>query len=188
MKLFNLIKAVGGEIISEVVPGGKLIVAAVNELLPEDKRLPATATGTMVEQTLSTLPEDTRADIMLKEFDVDITDIRESHNTIRAMIEADARSPHTTRPYIAKGSFHIVAFSSVLVMLMWSYAIVLDNKPMLEAIVAGWDFTLAVNGPLVALLWAYFGVLKTEQKNRLVAATGSPPAGLASLIKALVKK
>jgi len=49
---------------------------------------------------------------------------------------------------------------------------------------------LAVMAPLVTLLYAYFGVLKSEHKNKLDAAAGSAPApaGIAGILSAVLKR
>ena len=46
MKLWDIVKTVGSAALQVALPGtGSLIVGAVNELLPDDKKLPAGATG-----------------------------------------------------------------------------------------------------------------------------------------------
>ena len=55
--------------------------------------------------------------------------------------------------------------------------------------VEGWQFILAMIAPLVTLLWAYFGVLKTEHKNKLDAANGmSNPSGIAGILSTMLKR
>ena len=111
MKLWDVIRSVGSAALQVALPGtGSLIVGAVNELLPNDKKLTANATGDDISSAISSLPPAQQATILSKEFDVSITQIKESNSTVRAMLESDANNPHTTRPYIAKGAFHIIAF------------------------------------------------------------------------------
>jgi len=126
---------------------------------------------------------------MDKEFDVELTQIKESNETLRVMLEADARSPHTTRPYIAKGSFHVVAFAVILVVSVWAYGVLISDDGIIKTVVEGWPWLLAVLGPLVALLYAYFGVIKQEHKNKLDAANGgSTPAGIAGILSSLINR
>lgn len=189
MDLWSIIKTVGTGIISAAVPGGPLIVSAINEFLPDKAKLPENATGAQAQDALASLPAEQRAQIMDRQFDVEITQIKEAYASNRAMLEADAVMPHTTRPYIAKHSFHVVAFTSVVTVSLWAYGIIKADTKMVETIVNGWPFLLAAIGPLVVLLQAYFGVLKTEQKNKLDAAGGnSQPGGVAGLISAFMKK
>lgn len=189
MKLWDIVRSVGSGIIRNVVPGGGMIIDVVNELLPDDKKLAKDATGADIDTAVASLPPAEKARIMEKEFDVEITQIKESNETVRAMLESDAKTPHTTRPYIAKGSFLVVAFASIMTISIWAYGVIIQDKEIVKAIMEGWQFVLAVIGPLVTLLWAYFGVLKTEHKNKLNAASGlTEPSGLGGLISKLMDK
>ena len=94
MKLFDIIKKVGGGIISTMVPGGGLILGAINALLPSDKQLPNHATGADAAFAVARLTSADRLKFEAKECDVDITQIQESHSTVRAMLEADNANPH----------------------------------------------------------------------------------------------
>lgn len=189
MKLWDVVKSVGSSVIREVVPGGGILVDAVNEFLPDDQKLPNNATGKDVDKALASLPADQRARIMEKEFDVDITQIRQSNETVRAMLAADATTKHTTRPYIAKHAFHVVAFAVILTVAAWAYGVIASDDMMVQAITNGWPFILSVIGPFVVLLRAYFGVLRDEDRNRMSAASGnSSPAGLAGALSGLLKR
>ena len=189
MNLWDIVKNVGSGIVREVVPGGNLLMAGINELLPDDKKLPADATGKDIGDAVASLPPDQRASVMNKEFDVQITQIKESNATVRAMLDADTKTPHTTRPYIAKGSFKVVAFTVITTISIWAYGVLKGDEKLIAAVVNGWPFVLAVIAPLVVLLHAYFGVLKNEQKNKLDAANGvSNPSGLTGLITGILKR
>jgi len=189
MNLWNIVKTVGTGLISTMVPGGPLIVAGINAVLPDDQKLPANATGTQAMAAIEALPPAEQAAIKKKQYDVEITQIKESHDTMRTMLTADATNPQSTRPYIAKQSFHVIAFSVVITTAMWAYAVIVGKTAMVTAIMDGWPFIVGVNGTLATLLLAYFGILKQEQKNKLDASNGAAnPTGLAGIISALVRK
>lgn len=189
MKLFDIIKKVGGGIISTVVPGGGLILGAVNALLPSDKQLTSAATGADVSVAVASLSASDRLALESKEFKVDITKIKESYSTVRTMLEKDASNPHSTRPHIALGSFYVIAFCVIVAVGAWSYGVVISDDAMVNTIMGGWQFILAMIGPLVTLLWSYFGVLKAEHKNKLDAANGSStPSGITGLLSTLISK
>ncbi len=190
MKLWDIVKTVGSAALQVALPGtGSLIVGAVNELLPDDKKLPEGATGDQAMTAIAGLPPEQQTSVMEKELDVTIEDIKQSHNTVRVMLESDAKNPHSTRPYIAKGSFHVVAFTTIVTISVWAYGVFVQNEGIVSAVMGGWQFVLAVTGPLVTLLWAYFGILKKEHKNKLDAANGSvTPPGIAGLVASLFKK
>jgi hypothetical protein len=188
MKLWDIVKTVGSGIISSVVPGGPAIVGLINDFLPDDAKLPANATGEQAQDALATIPAADRAQLMDKQFDVDITNIKQSHSTVRTMLESDAANPHSTRPYIAKQAFHVIALSVSLTMLMWAYAVITANEAMVKTIMDGWPFIVGINGTLITLLLAYFGVLRKEHKQKLDAAGGHSSNGIAGAITSLLSK
>jgi hypothetical protein len=190
MKLWDIVKTVGSAALQVALPGtGSLIVGAVNEFLPQNKKLPAGATGDDIGAAISHLSPADQALIMEKEFEVEITQIKESHSTVRAMLDSDAKNPHSTRPYIAKGSFHVVAFSIIAIVSVWACGVLSGDSAMTKAVVEGWPFILAAIGPLVTLLWAYFGILKQEHKNRLDAANGgSTPGGVSGILSKILNR
>lgn len=188
MKLWDIVKKVGAGVIKNAVPGGGMIVGAINEFLPDDKKLPSDATGDQVNSAIAGLPPEQQAAILNKEFDVEIEDIRQTGETARAMLEAEAASTQTTRPYIAKGCFHVVAAITLLVAFMWGYGVFTDQDSLVKTVMDGWPFILAMTGPFVALLQAYFGILRKEHKTRMEAATGSTTGGVGAILSAIVKR
>ena len=72
MKLFDILKTVGGGIVSNFVPGGAALIATVNAVLSGDNQLPENATGHQINAALGTLSGAEKASIMKKEFDVDL--------------------------------------------------------------------------------------------------------------------
>lgn len=188
MNLLDIIKTVGSAALRTMVPGGGLILQAVNEFLPDDKKLPAGATGDQVKAAAESLPPAERAQLLGREFDVDETQIKESNETLRVMLQADATSTHTTRPYIAKGAFQVVAVVVLVVVSLWAYGVGMGKPEMVKTIMDGWPFVLGVIGPFVMLLRAYFGVLRQEHRQRLDAAGGTPSPGVVGALAALIKR
>lgn len=182
MKLRDLLKKVGSSVLREVIPGGGLIVDVINGFLPGDKQLPNDATADDLDRAVNKLPADQRAMLMGREFDVEETKIKESYDTVRTMLEHDAKNPQSTRPYIAKGAFHVVAFVCFVVVSLWASAVYSGDEKMISAIMDGWQFILAAIGPLITLLWAYFGVLRDEHKTRLQSSIGKEAKGAISSI------
>lgn len=174
--------------IREAVPGGGILLEAVNAALPPDRQLPAHASGRDVESAISALPGPQQANLLDRQFDVQETQIRASADTLRAMLDAERASPHTTRPFIAKWSFIVAAAISVVFVTVWGYAVLTKAESLVSAVTNGWPMILAVVGPMWSLLYAYFGVLRKEQGDRLSAASGQPMHGIiASVIKGLRK-
>lgn len=189
MKFKDILKKVGASIVREAVPGGGILLDVVNDFLPEDKKLPATATGPEIESAVASLPVDKQAELMGREFDIEETQIRESHSTVRAMLEHDAKNPHSTRPRIALGCFHILATVTLLAVFIWGWGVVTNKPEIVKAVVDGWPFVLAITGTFATVLLRYFGELSREHKQKLTAANGeSPRSGLGDLISAFVKR
>lgn len=189
MKLFDIIKNVGSAVVRETVPGGGLLLDAVNAVLPDDKKLPAEATGEDVDRAVAGLPDEQRAALLSREFDVDIEALRQRGDSLRAMLETEQKSQHTTRPYIAKGAFQVVAACSIAVLFTWCGGVWLNRPEIVDKAQDGAPLMLTVLGPMVALLYAYFGVLRKEQQNRLNAAQGKESgSGLGALVGKFLKR
>ena len=186
MKFLDIAKKIGGSLLAASGPAGALIMGAINAALPEDKQLSATATGQDAMAAVSKLPAAAQERLLEKQFDVDITQIKEEHSTVRAMLSSDANNPQTTRPYIAKNAFHVIAFAIITVVTLWAVAIILNEPAMVKTVMDGWPFILAVIAPFVILLHAYFGIIKTEARDRLNSAGGHPNTG--GLINAFISR
>lgn len=171
MRLRDILRKVGGAVVREAIPGGGLILDAIGWHSDPD------VTGDKLAAELRTRPE-----IMEREFDVREEQIKQEGETLRAMLAADAQSTHTTRPYIAKHSFHVLAIVSVAIVAALLLAVGKSSDP-LQSLNNAWPLVLSVVAPFVMLLRAYFGLLSREHKNRLDSAQGaSNPDGLVGLI------
>lgn len=188
MKLKDILKG-AATIAGTLNPAIGTAIGVVNTFLPEDKKLPETATGQDVTSAIQSLPPGQQVSILEKEINLEALKIQESYETVRVMLESDAKNPHSTRPYIAKQSFHVVAFTIIIVVSLWAYAVGSDKQAMVKTIMEGWPFILGVLGPLVVLLRTYFGVLKQERSDKLNAANKQPAGGgIANLVAGLIKK
>jgi len=188
MKLWDIVKNVGALAFSSAVPGGSLILGAVNSFLPDDKKLPEGATGDDVSKAINTLPPEQQSEVLMKEFDVKIEEIKQSHNSLQTMLKANAESKHTTRPKIAYQSFQILAFSVVVVITVWAYAIITGDAEIITIINDSYLFIGVLVAPLVTVLHASFGVLTQESENRLNDAQGHKVDPVGGLISKLFKK
>lgn len=180
MKLWEVVKSVGSGIIREL-PGGDLALDVVNAVLPSDKKLPAGATGSDIENAVMNLPADQRAELLNKEVDVKIEHLRQQGDTTRAMLEAEKNSTHTSRPKIARQASTTVCFAIITIVTAWAIAVLKSDEEMLTAVSGSWEIILVLLGAPIAWLNSYFGVLKTEHKNRLDAAQGRPTESVGSI-------
>lgn len=190
LKLFDIIAKVGKSAIKAVMPGSVgAVLDAVNSLLPKDKQLGDSATGDDISAAIESLPPDQRAGILSKELDVELTEIKESYSTARAMLEAERLSTHTTRPEIALGAFRLVAAITLMIVSGWLVAVVKGDAVMAETIQGGavWVGVLLV--PFIAWIDRYFGKLTREHKTRVDAVTGnSTPGGVLGILSNIIKR
>lgn len=176
MKLKDILLKAGSTALGIAFPQAAPIISAINLLLPSDKKLLETASGSDIDQALMSMPEDQRAVILDKEFDLKKTKVIEANASIRAMLHADKNSQQSTRPKIAYQSFQVYAASTTLLVGMIAYSVV-NTKDPLDSLNDAWPLILALLAPLATLLHAYFGMIKEEHKNRLNAANGIEAVG-----------
>ena len=174
MKALEIAKTVGAGALREFLPGGGLLIDAINEMLPAQHRLPSNATGDDLDATLRTIPSEHRARLMEKEFDVSIASWQQRGETVRAMLAADAAAKHTTRPKVVLGVYRLLVFINVVVVLMWAYGVLTENNTIVRSVMDGWPWVLSVTGPFFLVLHGYFGILRDEDRNRRNAANGIP--------------
>lgn len=187
--VWDIVKKVGAGIISNVVPGGSAIVSVINGFLPDDKKLPETATGSQAMTAIASLPPEQQVIVMSKQLEVDITQIKEENSTLRAMFESDNANPQSTRPKIALRSFNLVGIVTLVIISGWLYGVLSDKKDLVISIVDGWPFVGALLAPFVTVLLRYFGSIQSEHKNKLDAANGvSNPAGIAGAVSGMFSK
>ena len=179
-----ILKTVGSGLISNLVPGGSAIVSSINAFLPDDKKLPDTATGDQAQSAINSLPPETQAQILCKEHDVKIEEIRGFTDRFKAMTDVD-KSGNTTRPEIAKMMAQVVCFTIIVIVSMYSYAIASHDTDMIKAINEGWPMLTAIIATPTALLRSYFAMRTKEKQQKYEAATGvsAPVNLLTSLFK-----
>lgn len=183
-KLFDAIKGPLLTVASTLIPGGPVILSAVNALLPDDKKLPATATGQEIRGVVNSLSPQARSSLMEKELDVEIAEINSWANIQESLAKADA-SGASTRPYIAKMMAWCVVLVIGLFVSVWAVAIITKDVETLKVLADSWITVFAVIATPTALLRAYFGMRTKEKQARYGMASGqSPVSGLTTLINA----
>jgi len=182
MNLLKILGTVGSGLISTMVPGGAAIVAGINAFLPDDKKLPEDATGTQVQDAVSSLPPDKQAEILNKKYDVKIEEIRSWASIQGHLAKADAVGA-STRPEIAMMMAWLVVLQVFTVCALMIASVAMINNELLTTIKEFWPMLLASMGTPILLLRAYFGMRTEEKKHRVHAATGvAPIAGIISSI------
>jgi hypothetical protein len=180
MKLKDFLKTAGTRLLKEI-PGVEVVLDVVEAAT--GKRPESTQS---VSEMVESLPVELRAGIL----ELHVQTVQEQGATVRAMLVAEANSTHTTRPKIAWWAFVTTALVTLVVAALWAYAVAIRDVQLVLAVTDGWPWVIALLGPFVAWLNAYFGVLKTEHQNRLDAITGgkTKPTGIAGIIEAVTKR
>ena len=174
MKFGKALLKIGLGVVKDVIPGAGIIIDTINEFLPDDKKLPSTATGEQVQNALHSLPPDKQAELLGREIDLEIQEIQ-SHERIQiALAQADAAGS-STRPAIA----YMMAWAVLLVVIpvAWTfcYAIASNKPEIVKAIADNYLMLLAIIGTPTTVLLNYFGNRSKDKAMRQAVAHGHPP-------------
>lgn len=187
MNIGNLFDAIKGPLLtmaSTLIPGGPLILGAVNALLPDDKKLPEAATGNDIRNAVNQLSPEQRSSFMEKKLDVEIAGIKSWTSIQESMALADSAGS-STRPWIAKLMAAGVFIAIMVFVAVWAGAIVSGDEKTLTALADSWPLMLAILATPTTLLRAYFGMRTKEKQARYAIASEQPkPNPLADMIKA----
>ncbi len=181
-KLFDTLKGPLLTAASTLIPGGPLLLGAVNAMLPDDKKLPVTATGGDIRSAVNQLAPDQRGSLMEKQLDVEIAEIN-AWEGIQASLSAADATGSSTRPYIALMMAWCVVVVIAVFIAVWSVAIATGDNKTLAIVSESWPVLLAIIATPTALLRAYFGMRTKEKTSRYSAASGQS-IGLSGIIKA----
>jgi len=182
-KLFDTIKGPLLTAASAVIPGGPLILGAINAMLPDDKKLPESATGGDMRDAVNQLAPEQRASLMEKQLDVEIEGIKSWTSIQEAHSIADAVGS-STRPAIAMMMAWVIVIEVAVIVGAWAFAVITGKADIVKAINDAWPMLLAIVATPTALLRAYFGMRTKEKTARYSTATGQPVGVVANLIKA----
>lgn len=188
MDIGGILKKVGGGIIKQIFPAAGVVVDIVNELLPGDKKLPADATGDQVQAAVNSLPADQQAQVLSKQLDVEITEIKEWSNVVESLAKSDATGS-STRPFIAAMMAWATCFAIVVFVALWGVAVYDGDEETLKVISDGWPLVVAILATPTALLRSYFGMRTDEKKARYAQASGQQHiSGFTGLIGKLLNR
>jgi len=185
-KLFETLKGPLLSVASTFIPGGPAILGAINAILPDDKKLPDSATGGDIRLAVQQLPPAQRASLMEKQLDVQIAEISAWEGIQASLAQAD-EAGSSTRPFIALMMAWVVVVVVIIFVLVWAVAIATEDSNTLSALANSWQLMLAIIATPTVLLRSYFGMRTKEKMARYSAATEQPFGSIANLIGALKK-
>ena len=196
---FKDILNIGGTIASAVFPPVGLAIKAVNEFLPDDKKLPETATVNDIKGKLDGLTPEQQASLYERDIELKIAESANWAEVAKAHEAADATG-NTTRPAIAMKMTELfikyAMWSFGLVMIAMSAdilagvlgqdteftQIVMDNLAWLAAVYAV---------PAMNVIVSYFAK-RSDEKRARYAVSGQQPipssVGLIGSILGAIKK
>ncbi|MGS0691181.1 hypothetical protein [Shewanella sp. 30m-9] len=188
MNLLSVLGKVGTSILADVIPGGNAILTAVNAFLPDDKQLGDKATGSDIQQAVAQLPASVQAEVLTKEFDVEIVAAQEHTKVIQALGDVD-KTGQSTRPAIAMMMAKIVAFSVIVLISFLAVAMFNGDAAIVSAIGNNWVLVVAILGTPTALLRSYFGMRTKEKQQKYQAVSNTPPeSGIGQIVSLFAKR
>ena len=134
------------------------------------------------------MPPEMQSQVLCKEYDVTIEEIRGFTDRFKAMAEVD-KTGHTLRPQVIMIMALCVMYAIVGTISVYIYAVIDGNDKMITSITSGWPFLVAVLAIPSALLRSYFALRTKEKHHKYQATTGvSPAAGLVTQIASALKR
>ena len=168
----KILSMVGGAAINAVIPGaGPLVVGAINSFLPDDKKLPDNATGAQAQSAVSSLPAEKQAELLSKEYDVELAEIKGWTDRFASMAQVDATG-NTTRPAIALMMSKVICFQVVSFSAACVVAIINKDYAMLEAVGTAWALVSVMIGIPAGIVNSYFGKRTKEKSQKYGAISG----------------
>lgn len=163
MKIKEVLKAAGSIALDVFAPGARELI---NQVLPDSKKLPETATGADAEHNLQWADPDQRATLMERELALQVAQEEGWTARYQAMCQADGQS---SRAKIALRMANVLCLE-IVAFTAWAF-VYPDNmtNPAL------WTVFATLTGVPAALLGKYFGELRREQRNRQ-ESLGAPTA------------
>ena len=169
MKLIKKLLPFAGALLG-ATPAAPLI-PLINAVLPAgEDRLSGT---TSVDDAVALIQRQP-PDLQLKIDKIDLEREREHTEQIRILEEMN-RHGSSTRPEIARGSFHVMAFVTIVIVSGITYEFATNGLESAEHMVTIGLGMASLMGPFTAVVWRYFGVRTDEKTLRLAVGTGHSP-------------
>lgn len=146
------------------------VLAIVNAFLPDDKKLPVSATGTEVERAFNALPGESQQQVLAR-VDLEIVESNNFAANFQAMAAADAKG-NTSRPYVVLLFAWVIALSVIAVVAGMVFAVVVGDKDTLKALGDAWVVIAAVLSVPATVVQRYFGLRTREKTFRYAAGSG----------------
>lgn len=154
MKIKEILKAAGSIALDVFAPGARELV---NQILPDSKKLPTSATGGDAEHALQWATPDQRASLLEQELAMQVAQEEGWTSRYQAMCHADGQS---SRAKIALRMANVLCLE-IIAFTAWAFV----HPEMMDSPVL-WTVFGTLTGVPAGLLGKYFGELRREQRNR----------------------
>jgi hypothetical protein len=162
-KTFGAVLKALGPGLASLVPGGPIVMAGLNLLLPEDNQLSDEATGIQVQKAFQSLPPEIQANLETSKIELEKTKEEEFSKRYIAQAKADGQS---TRPYVAKLFAQVSALIAVGFIVIIGLLFFHKGVEGIREAVNVWPVVLALLSPFMAVIRLSFGDLVKEQHAR----------------------
>lgn len=190
MNLLSIAMKLGGAALKSIPGVGAVteILGFVNDILPKNKKLTKESTGKDLQSAIDSLPAEKQTEILSKQFDVELAEIKAHVDIITALADVD-KTGNSTRPAIALEQSKLIGFGVIIVLAPIGYAIVTKDHAMIKAVADIWPLILAVIGVPAGIVNSYFGKRFKEKSQKYEAVSKTPPVtGAISQIIGMFKK
>ena len=182
MKFLKVLGPAAG-IAGALVPALRPALTLLNEFLPADKKLPATASGQDVTAAFAALPAEQQQQIDARA-QVELAHIRADTDMLTAMVSVESATSNT-RPRIAYMMAATVVIAVLVMMTLWTRAAWVGDAAALAQLAGSWELMLAILATPSVLLRAYFG-MRTREKTARYAASVGQDVGAGGIVSSLV--
>lgn len=173
MDILDIALKAGSVAIATAFPVAAPFLGVLNNMLPDDKKLPPSATGDDVKAAVETLTPQQLTGLKALRIEAEMNESNNHVSTVQALAEVD-KTGNSTRPQVVIMMAWLVVLQVSTVCLSMFGAVVMGNDAILKTLQSFWPLLLTSMGVPTTLLLRYFGQRTREKANRLAAATGLP--------------
>ena len=156
------------------------VVGVLNAVLPKSKQLPPTATGPEAVAAYESLPASKQATV---DTSLDQLELQTTSDNLALMVSKE-QSGSWYRPAVVLAFAGTLILITVLTYALLFVALLNANTAALETLLRAWPLIATLASPLVAVIYAYFGLRSRDKASRYAVAAGqaAPPAGILSAL------
>lgn len=177
-RISALLSHAGDDILAELYEGGSMVIAAVNEHIPQSKHLPMTATGNEVNAVIQTLGFDKQNILYTKHLDLEIAQEASWAQIQMVMDGSDAKGDSKIAWLIAASIIIFNLGYTVGMLMVINGSLKADSLP-------SWEQIFVILVVPTALLRSYLILREHGKQNRARVAMGVLPIVRPTIIESI---